>query len=164
MYTQAMEFLEDEHDAWEPYEALADVPYRAMDQPTDADGPGHGWSARTLISHMLGWHELALKVALELAVNETSPTFDAVTREWDERTDAMNEDIHAAYAKTPPAELRKRLRELPGELRGTLTVVPEARWLKHPRHSEAFVEWMLEHEADHLTELGAILAMVRERA
>jgi hypothetical protein len=161
MYTHGMEFLEDERDAWEPYEALADVPDEAMDRPTDRDGPGHGWSARTLIAHMLGWHETVLKVALELAVNETSPTYEAVSRDWDERADAMNEDIHARYADTPPEELRKRLRELPGELRGTLTVVPEARWLKHPRHSEVFVEWMLEHEADHRKELDAVLANVR---
>src|SRR5688572_8460789 len=83
--------------------------------------------------------------------------FDVPTREWRERRDAMNDDLHAKYADLPPTELKRRFRELPGELRGTLTVVPETRWLKHPRHSEVFVDWILEHEAEHRQELDAIL-------
>ena len=158
-----MEFLEDERDAWQPYEALADIPDAAMDRPTDAAGPGHGWSARTLISHMLAWHELALAVARELALGETSSTFEATSREWAERKDVMNEDLHARYTDLPADELRRRVREVPGELRGTLTVIPETRWLKHPRHSEAFVEWVLEHEGGHMAELEAVLEGARHQ-
>jgi hypothetical protein len=161
MYTNAMEYLEDEREGWAPYEALAEVPDDRFDEPTPDDGPGHGWSARTLMSHMLGWHEICLTVARELALDETSRTFEAVTREWRERRDAMNVDLHARYAELPPGELKRRFRALPGELRGTLTVVPETRWLKHPRHSEAFVDWILEHEAEHRQELDAILGMAQ---
>jgi hypothetical protein len=161
MYSNALEYLEDEREGWAPYESLADVPDERFDEPTPPDGPGHGWSARILMSHMLAWHEICLSVARELALDETSRTFESVTREWRERRDAMNEDLHARYADLPAAELKRRFRELPGELRGTLTVVPETRWLKHPRHSEVFVEWILEHEAEHRQELDAILGMER---
>ena len=157
MYTSALEYLEDERDAWEPYEALLDVPAEALQTQTSSEGPGHGWSARDLIVHMLAWGELSLAVARELALGETSATFDRVDRDWDARGDAVNDDLHASYATLGPTELRQRLRDLPGELRGTLTVVPEARWLKHPRHAEAFTDWLLDHEADHLPELRAVL-------
>jgi hypothetical protein len=89
-------------------------------------------------------------------------TFEAVDRDWDERGDAVNDDLHARYAELPPDELKRRLRDLPGELRGTLTVVPETRWLKHPRHSEAFTDWLLDHETEHLPELEAVLRAVRD--
>ncbi len=54
-------------------------------------------------------------------------------------------------------ELRRRLREVPGELRGYLTVVPEARWVKHTDHLRYFVDETIDHYAEHAADLEAIL-------
>src|SRR5947209_16379240 len=59
MYLDALSFLEDERDAWRPYEALAKVPDERLDRPVEA---AHGWSARDLIAHMVGWQQLALTI------------------------------------------------------------------------------------------------------
>ena len=69
MYLDAMEFLEEERDAWAPYEALAGLSDEQLAQPQDA---AHGWSGRDLMAHLLAWQEIALRAAKELAVNETS--------------------------------------------------------------------------------------------
>ncbi len=49
-------------------------------------------------------------------------------------------------------------RTLPGELRGHLTVVPEARWVKHPVFGPFFEDELLDHYADHEVDLAAVLA------
>src|SRR5436853_773051 len=87
MYLDALSFLEDERDAWRPYEALAKIPDERLDRPVEA---AHGWSARDLIAHMVGWQQLALTIARELAVNETSPELARINAEWDAGGDAMN--------------------------------------------------------------------------
>ena len=69
MYLDAMEFLEEERDAWAPYEALAGLSDAQLTQPHEA---AHGWSGRDLMAHLLAWQEIALRAAKELAVNETS--------------------------------------------------------------------------------------------
>ncbi|HKG57237.1 MAG TPA: maleylpyruvate isomerase N-terminal domain-containing protein [Candidatus Limnocylindrales bacterium] len=155
MYLDALSFLEDERDAWRPFEALADVPDSRLDVPV-ADA--HGWSARDLIAHMVGWQELALGVAKDLAVGETSATIKQIDEQWAARGDAMNDDMIAAWRELPADEVRSRLRSVGGELRGYLTVVPETRWVKHPTHLKTFVEETLEHYDDHRADLEAILA------
>jgi hypothetical protein len=55
-------------------------------------------------------------------------------------------------------ELRRRFAELPGELRGYLTVVPETRWVKHADNMRFLVDETLDHYEDHLADLAAILA------
>ena len=40
MYLDAMEFLEEERDAWAPYEALAEL---SDDQLAEAVDGAHGW-------------------------------------------------------------------------------------------------------------------------
>ena len=155
MYIDALSFLEDERDAWRPYEALAGVPDDRLDTPVEA---AHGWSARDLIAHMVGWQQLALAIARDLAVGETSPERARVNDEWAAKGDAMNDDMIAAWRGLPGAEVRDRLLTVPGELRGYLTVVPESRWVKHPTHLETFVEETLEHYDDHRADLEAILA------
>jgi mycothiol maleylpyruvate isomerase-like protein len=160
MYLDALSFLEDERDAWRPFEALADVPDADLDRPVDA---AHGWSARDLIAHMVGWQELALGVAKDLAVGETSATIKRINDEWAARGDAMNDDMLAEWRALPPDEVRARVRSVSGDLRGYLTVVPETRWIKHPTHLKTFVEETLEHYDDHRADLEAILAAAGSR-
>ena len=54
--------------------------------------------------------------------------------------------------------LRARFGTLPGLLRGSLTVVPERRWLKHDDHQRFFLGETTAHYEDHLDDLAAILA------
>lgn len=161
MYTAALEFLEDERDAWRPYEALAELTDAELETPTPSDGAGHGWSGRELIAHMVGWLEHVLAVARELAVGDRSPTREAAKADWEARGDAVNDELHAAWAALPLEEVRRRLLTVPGELRGTLTVVPEARWLKDARMSAFFLMDTIEHYEEHLRELEAVLAAAR---
>lgn len=153
VYLDALSFLEDERDAWRPYEALADVPDDWLDIRIDA---AHGWSARDLIAHVVGWQQIALAIAKELAVGDTSAELARVERQWEAGGDAMNAEMIEAWQSLSPAEVRDRLRSVPGELRGYLTVVPETRWVKHPKHLRTFAEETLEHYDDHLTDLAAI--------
>ena len=48
-----------------------------------------------------------------------------------------------------------------GELRGHLTVVPEARWLKNSEVQAFFASETIDHYADHAADLAAILAAAR---
>jgi len=161
MYTAAMELLEDERDGWRPYEALAALSDAELSRATDPAGPGLGWSGRDLIAHMIGWLEAALAVARELAVGERSATYAELERGWSEPggSDRMNDALHARWRALPMAEVRTRLGEVPGELRGTLTVVPEARWVKDAKMSAFFIGDTIEHYEDHLPVLAAVLAL-----
>ena len=69
MYLDAMEFLEEEHEAWAPFEALAGLTDAQLETVVEA---AHGWSGRDLMAHMLAWQALSLEVAAQLAVDETS--------------------------------------------------------------------------------------------
>ncbi|MDQ3407379.1 MAG: hypothetical protein M3472_04400, partial [Chloroflexota bacterium] len=55
-------------------------------------------------------------------------------------------------------EVRQRFADIPAELRGTLTMVPEARWLKAPAAQRLFTECTMEHYEDHQPALRAVLA------
>jgi hypothetical protein len=154
MYLNALEFLEEEREAWRPFEALDGLTDEQLDAPIDA---AHDWSGRDLIAHMVAWQTNALDVARELAIGEKSATKERSDREWDERGDDINAEIQAEWRDFPMAEVRRRLREVPGELRGYLTVVPETRWLKHADHLRFFVDETIDHYADHTADLEAIL-------
>lgn len=154
MYLNALEFLEEEREAWRPFEALNALTDEQLDQRIDG---AHGWSGRDLIGHLVGWQQNALDVARELAVSETSATKERSDREWDARGDAINDDLQAEYRGLEMAEVRRRLREIPGELRGYLTVVPESRWVKHTDHLRFFVDETIDHYAEHTPDLEAIL-------
>jgi hypothetical protein len=155
MYLDALSFLEDERDAWRPYEALADLSDEQLERPVDG---AHGWSGRDLIAHVVGWQEFALAVAKELAVGEASPTIGSVDAAWNARGDAMNAEMIDDWRRRPLTDVRQALRSVSGELRGYLTVVPETRWVKHPTHFRWFYEETLEHYDDHRPDLEAILA------
>jgi hypothetical protein len=157
MYFDALSFLEDEREAWRPFERLLDVPTARFDEPVDA---AHGWSARELLSHLGAYQAHALDVARELAMGERSPSFEAMEAAWDERADAVNDELSAAWRRLSDDEVRDRARRVPGELRGYLTVVPETRWVKHPVFGPHFEEELLDHYADHVADLEAILAAV----
>ncbi len=156
MYLDAMEFLEEERDAWAPFEALAALDDDQLSRPLAS---AHGWSGRDLMAHLLAWQEVALRAAKELAVNETSETFARTSADWDARGgEAVNAEIDATWAAVPMSELRDRFATQPGELRGYLTVVPETRWLKHAKNLELFREETIEHYEEHADDLRSILA------
>jgi len=154
MYFDALSFLEDEREAWRPFEVLLDVPAPRFDEPVEG---AHGWSARDLLSHLAAYQAHCLDVARELAVGERSPSLEAMDAAWVARGDAVNDELAAAWRELPDEEVRRRAHELPGELRGYLTVVPETRWVKHPVHGPHFEEELLDHYADHEADLRAIL-------
>jgi hypothetical protein len=158
MYLDALSFLEDERDAWRSYEALAELTDEQLEKPVEG---AHGWSGRDLIAHLVGWHEITLDIARELAVDETSRARERIDREFELRGDAWNADIIAAWSALPMDEVRNRMRTVPGELRGYLTVIPEARWLKHPTHFASFLDVTIDHYDDHRSDLEAILAAGR---
>lgn len=162
MYLDALSFLEDEREAWAPFEALGDLPDDALEHPMPADGPTHGWRGRDLAAHLVSWQQVALEIARELAVSEKSPTLDRVSAEWDAKgADPINAGMMGEWATLPIAEVRHRLATVPGELRGYLTVVPETRWVKNPAHMSFLLECTLDHYEEHRGELAAILDTVR---
>lgn len=159
MYLDALSFLEDERDGWRPFEALDALTDARLEAPVPE---AHGWSGRDLMGHLLGWLELSLAVARELAIGEHSATLERFSADLAARgeggLDAVNGEWLAAARARPLDELRAAFRSVPGELRGYLTVVPESRWIKHPRNQEVLFENMTNHYEDHLADLRAILA------
>jgi hypothetical protein len=159
MYLDSLEFLEEEREAWAPFEALADLSDEQLTVPVAG---AHGWSGRVLMGHLLAWQEVALGVATELAVNESSPRKAQADADWDARGgEVVNAEIDATWAALPMAELRERFRTLPGQLRGYLTVVPETRWLKHPDNQHFFHDETTAHYEEHRSDLEAVLAASR---
>ena len=159
MYLDSLEFLEEEREAWAPYEALDTLTDEQLAVPVAA---AHGWSGRQLMGHLLAWQELALAVATDLAVNETSPRRGQADADWDARGgDVVNAEIDATWGALPMSELRDRFRSLPGQLRGYLTVVPETRWLKNTDVQRFFSSETTAHYTEHAADLEAILAAAR---
>jgi hypothetical protein len=155
MYTDALSFLEDERDAWRPYEALTQLTDEALERPVEA---AHGWSGRDLMGHLLTWQLLSLDVAKELAVGDRSPSRTRAEADWEERGgDAVNAEAEATWRAKPIDEVRQEFARVAGELRGYLTVVPETRWLKDAEQQRFFYEETTEHYEDHLADLAAIL-------
>jgi hypothetical protein len=156
MYLDALEFLEEERDAWRPFEALTELTDEQLAVPVAA---AHGWSGRQLMGHLLAWQEVGLAVATDLAVNETSPAKERADSDWDARGgEVVNAEIDARWAALPIDELRAKFGSVPGQLRGYLTVVPESRWLKHAGHQRFFLTETTAHYEDHVDDLAAILA------
>ncbi len=156
MRLDALSFLDAERDAWRPFEALDALDDERLARPIEG---AHGWSGRDLMGHLVGGQELALAVVRELAVGETSPAMERADREWDELGgDVVNERYLEAWRALSMAEVRRRFRDVPGELRAYLTVVPEARWVEVPAHLEFILSETTDHYADHVADLRAILA------
>jgi hypothetical protein len=156
MYLDALSFLEDERDAWRPFEALVQLSDEELEQPV-ADA--HGWSGRDLMVHLVAWQLVALDVAKELAVGTQSPTKVQADADWEARGgEVVNAEIESRWADRPTAEVRDEFVRVGGELRGFLTVVPETRWLKNADYQRFFIDETLDHYEEHRAELDAILA------
>ncbi len=156
MYLNALEFLEEEREAWRPFEALDALSDDQLERAVDG---AHAWSGRALAAHLVPWQGGAPDVARELAVGARSATKERLDRDWEARGgEVINAEIQAAWAALPMDEVRRRLRTVPGELRGYLTVVPEARWLKDPDYLRYFLDETIDHYAEHRADLDAILA------
>jgi len=157
MYFDALSFLEDERDAWRPFEVLFTLTPAHLELPVAG---GDHWSGRDLLGHLVFWQERALAVARELAVGVTSASRLRGEAEWAARGDALNDEALAAWRALPLDELLARARTVAGELRGHLTVVPEARWLKDGKVQALFASETIDHYSDHAADLAAILAAV----
>ncbi len=153
-----MEFLEEEREAWTPFEALAGLTDDQLTRPVEG---AHGWSGRDLMGHLLAWQQVALDIAKELAVGETSATRDQMDIDWKADGDAVNAALVARWGALDMAALRETFRTLPGELRGYLTVVPETRWLKNARFQRSFHDEMTGHYEEHAGDMTAILDAFR---
>jgi uncharacterized damage-inducible protein DinB len=161
MYADGLSFLEEERDSWRPFEALLELSDEALDRSTDG---AHGWSGRDLMAHMCAWQTWWLEVARELALGPASPALEHGPFEALEGgAEAANARIQAEARALPMAEVRRRFSEIPGELRGYLTVVPETRWLKDAEHLRSLLENTTEHYDEHLRDLEAILAVAGRR-
>jgi hypothetical protein len=157
MYADALSFLEDEREAFRPFERLVRLSPAQLEVPVV--GPGR-WSGRDLMAHITYWLEHALEVARELAVAERSSAYERGEVEWAAGGDALNARVIAEWRVLPLDEVIRRFTAVPGELRGHLTVVPEARWLKSADLQRFFASETLDHYADHEADLAAILAAV----
>lgn len=156
MYTDALSFLEDERDAWRPYEALSQLTDEELEQPVAG---AHGWSGRDLMGHLLTWQLLSLDVAKELALGDQSASRTLAEADWESRGgDIVNAEAEAAWRDRSIGEVRQEFARVAGELRGYLTVVPETRWLKNSDQQRFFYEETIEHYDDHQADLVAILA------
>lgn len=157
MYADGLSFLDEERDAWRPFEVLLDLTDEQLEQPVEG---AHGWRGRDLMAHLGAWQESWLTIARELAVGPQSAAFDwlkQVGNDWQAQGDAINARFQADWAALPMAEVRHRFATLPGELRGYLTVVPESRWLKDSVHLTSLLGNTTEHYGDHMADLQAIL-------
>jgi hypothetical protein len=161
MYADGFSFLEEERETWRPFEALLDLSDAELEQPLEG---AHGWTGRDLMAHLGVWIEWWLNIARELAVNPVSPAYDKLEelgRDWDNQGDVLNARYQAEWAALPMAEVRRRFSEMPGELRGYLTVVPETRWLKDTARFNSLLGNTTEHYAEHEPDLRAVLAAAR---
>jgi hypothetical protein len=158
MYENGLAFLDEEREAWRPFEALLELSDEQLEKPVEA---AHGWSGRDLMAHLVVWLGTWIEVATELAVGPSSPALERLHqmgRDWETVGDKVNAGFQAEWGALPMVELRRRFAEMPGELRGYLTVVPEARWLKDPAGLESLLGNTSDHYPDHMADLAAILA------
>lgn len=159
MYVDALSFLEDEREAWRPFEALPELSDEELERPVEA---ARGWSGRDLMAHLVAWQLVALDVAKELAMAETSPTIANIDASWKERGgEVINDEILAEWRARSIGDLRDEFASVAGELRGFLTVVPESRWIKDATNQRTFTDETLDHYEEHRADLAAILAAVR---
>lgn len=160
MYLDALSLLDDERDAWRPFEALNDLTDDQLERPVEAV---NGWRGRDLMAHLVAWQILALDVAKELAVNESSKAKAVADEEWERRGgDVINDELLREWGARPLTDVREAFMNVGGELRGFLTVVPESRWIKDADNQRFLIDETLDHYEDHRKDLEAILAAVAQ--
>jgi len=159
MYLDALSLLDDERDAWRPFEQLNELSDEQLERPVEAV---NGWSGRDLMAHLVAWQQVALDVAKELAVGERSAAKERADADWEQRGgEVVNDEIQRNWAAKPVGELRSEFGRVSGELRGYLTVVPEARWIKNPTHLKPILGDTTDHYEEHAPDLAAILEATR---
>ena len=158
MYLDALSLLDDEREAWRPFEALNDLTDDQLERPVEAV---NGWRGRDLMAHLVAWQITALDVAKELAVNETSRSKALADEAWEQRGgDVINDEILRDWGARPLMDVREAFMNVGGELRGFLTVVPESRWIKDGDNQRFMIDETLDHYDEHRKDLDAILAAV----
>jgi hypothetical protein len=158
VYADGFSFLEEERDAWRPFEALLELTDEQLERSVEG---AHGWSGRDLMAHLSVWIEWMLSVTRELALGPDSPTYErfrAITNDWEAQGDLLNARYQTEWAVLPMTEVRHRFSTMPGELRGYLTVVPETRWLKDPDLLRSLLGNTTEHYTEHEVDLRAVLS------
>lgn len=147
------ELLEEERAAWRPFEALGSLSDAQLEEPIAA---AHDWSGRDLIAHVLGWLDDGLEVARELATHLHSPARERSRREFAARGDDINAEIQATWRQLPLGEVRRRLKDVPEELRHAVLEVPAASWTD-PENLPFFHVYTVDHYQEHVADLEAIL-------
>ena len=108
------------------------------------------------MAHLVAWQQVALDVAKELAVGEASPRKSRADADWEARGgDVVNAEIQRHGPGGRSAEVRAEFGRVSGELRGYLTVVPEARWIKNADQQRFFIDETLDHYDEHRRDLEA---------
>jgi len=101
-------FRADELVSFGPYEIILELGLEELD-----DGPqAHGWSARDVLSHLVGWHEVAAVVARELVAGPTSPRKAAADAEWEARGDEINDEMLREWRGLQLEAFRARARRI----------------------------------------------------
>ena len=149
----AADFLADERMSFAPFEAILDLDPERLDHGPSA----HGWSARDLLSHLVGWHYVATEVATELIAGPTSPRKAAADADWETRGDAINEEIRLEWHGLPIEAFRARTRAATADLRSRLAEVPLERWWGSDEYFEYFDSETRVHYDDHRADLEQVL-------
>src|SRR5664280_3206876 len=103
MYEDGLSFLDEERDAWRPFEALLELTDEELERPLEG---AHGWTGRDLMAHMSVWIEWWLNIARELAVGPNSQTYDrlqAIGSDWAAQGDVLNDRYQACLLYTSPS-------------------------------------------------------------
>jgi uncharacterized protein (TIGR03083 family) len=146
-------FLADERASFLPFEAILELDEADLDLGPTA----HGWTARDVLAHLVGWHEVAAEVANELQRGPTSPRKVVADAEWEQRGDEINAEINAAWRALDLPGFRARARRATATLRTALRQTPVERWWDSDEYFAYFLSEMQEHYNDHLVDLAIVL-------
>ena len=148
MFLDGLSFLEEERDAWRPFEDLLELSDAELTEPVEA---AHGWSGRDLMGHLLSGQDVALRVAQELAVGETSTAKAAADADWEARGgEVVNAELQAAWAAVPHRRAPPSVRRAAGRA----ARLPDRRPRDHdgsstPTTCAFLVDETLDHYEDH---------------